>query len=642
MYKHTSGLLRSCLFALLLAFTLFSCQEKSGKSELIDVEFKVPESVTVDPEGDVITFRVMFSKAPLKSDVIVLADSKNRDHECRIVELGEKSFSIAPFEGIFADSYKVSLKRGKQVKAYGTMQVIIKDNLNPGAAATVYGRVTCEGRPLADVVISDGVEVVKTDASGVYQMTSQKKFGYVFVSIPSGYEVLSDGVLPLLHQRLISDANTVERVDFNLVKSDWDQNSYTLLTFGDMHLAGGRNNDRIYFSQFCNDVNDYIESRKSEKVLALTLGDMTWDYYWYDRNYQFKEYLADVNNIKNLTIFHTIGNHDHDMNLPGDFENSVQFTRDLAPDFYSFNIGKVHYVILDDILSTSKGGGKSDRKYNELVTEEEFAWLAKDLAFVSKDYSVIVAMHATTGNLDSADNRNRLVSCFDGFSNVHFVTGHTHKFSHSTLSSTCSDHNTGAVCADWWNSANNTSGAINIGQDGGPAGYSIYNISGTDLKWQYKPTNISTDYQFRSYDRNCINLAASVVMPDAADANKLLFDKYAAGWAYASDANEVYINVWNYGPGWSIEVTENGKSLSVSKASSSLYRDPLHLYVYQIKTFKSSTSETFATSSCGHMWMVTASSPTSTLEIKVSDPFGNVYTETMTRPKQLDVETYRK
>ena len=187
MYKHTSGLLRSCLFALLLAFTLFSCQEKSGKSELIDVEFKVPESVTVDPEGDVITFRVMFSKAPLKSDVIVLADSKNRDHECRIVELSEKYFSVSTFEGIFADSYKVSLKRGKQVKAYGTMQVIIKDNLNPGAAATVYGRVTCEGRPLADVVISDGVEVVKTDASGVYQMASQKKFGYVFVSIPSGY-----------------------------------------------------------------------------------------------------------------------------------------------------------------------------------------------------------------------------------------------------------------------------------------------------------------------------------------------------------------------------------------------------------------------------------------------------------------------
>ena len=349
-----------------------------------------------------------------------------------------------------------------------------------------------------------------------------------------------------------------------------------------------------------------------------------------------------MNKIENLTIFHTIGNHDHDMNLPGDFENSVQFTRDLAPDFYSFNIGKVHYVILDDILSTSKGGGKSDRKYNELVTEEQFAWLAKDLAFVPKDYSVIVAMHATTGNLDSADNRNRLVGSFEGFSNVHFVTGHTHKFSQTALTATCFDHNTGAVCADWWNSASNTNGAINIGQDGAPAGYSIYNVSGAELKWQYKPTGISTDYQFRSYDRNSINLAASEVMPDAAEANKLLFDKYAAGWIGSSTANEVYINVWNYGPGWNIEVKESGKSLEVSKASSTLYKDPLHLFVYQIKSFKSGTSETFATSSCGHMWKVTASSPTSTLEIKVSDPFGNVYTETMTRPKKLDVDTYKK
>lgn len=642
MTKHKSGRLLSCVLSFLFVFTLFSCQEKPDVNEGIDVEFKVPESVTVNPEGDVITFRVMFSKAPLQSDVILLADSKGRSHECPIVELGSKSFSINTFDGIFADSYKVSLKRGKQIKTYGTMQVIIRDDVQPAAGSTVYGKVTCEGRALADVVISDGVEVVKTDANGVYQMASHKKFGYVFVSIPSGYEVLSDGVLPLIHQRLISDADTAERIDFNLVKSDWNQNNYTLLTFGDMHLAGGRNNDRTYFSRFCNDVNDYIESHKSEKVLALTLGDMTWDYYWYSNNYQFNEYLADVNSIKNLTIFHTIGNHDHDMNLPGDFENSVQFTRDLAPDFYSFNIGKVHYVILDDILSTSTGGGRTDRKYNELVTDEQFAWLAKDLAFVPKDYSVIVAMHATTGNLDSADNRNRLVGSFEGFSNVHFVTGHTHKFSQTALTATCFDHNTGAVCADWWNSASNTNGAINIGQDGAPAGYSIYNVSGTELKWQYKPTGISTDYQFRSYDRNSINLAASEVMPDAAEANKLLFDKYAAGWIGSSTANEVYINVWNYGPGWNIEVKESGKSLEVSKASSTLYKDPLHLFVYQIKSFKSGTSETFATSSCGHMWKVTASSPTSTLEIKVSDPFGNVYTETMTRPKKLDVDTYKK
>ena len=37
---------------------------------------------------------------------------------------------------------------------------------------------------------------------------------------------------------------------------------------------------------------------------------------------------------------------------------------------------------------------------------------------------------------------------------------------------------------------------------------------------------------------------------------------------------------------------------------------------------------------------VTASSANSTLIIKVTDRFGNVYTETMTRPKTFDVKLY--
>lgn len=624
-----------------ITFALVSCQEKEETGGAIDVEFKVPESVEVNPEVGEISFRIVFEKAPLQTDKIVLTDLKSKSHECEIVEISSKSFKIKTFENIYAGTFKVSLKRGTQVKDYGSMLVILVDGVEPETGSTVYGKVTCEGKPLANVVVSDGVEVVATDDKGVYQMKSAKKFGYVFVSIPSGCVVSTEGVLPKNHILLEKDKNTVERVDF-LLYEDSDQTNHTMLAFGDMHLAGGRNNDLFYFGKFCNDVNEYIQSHKGEKIYALTLGDMTWDYYWYDRNYQFAQYLNDVKLIKDLTIFHTIGNHDHDMMLPGDFENSVQYTKEVAPDYYSFNIGKVHYIVLDDILSTSKGGGKNDRKYQELVTQEQFDWIAKDVALVPKSYSIVVAMHATTGNLDSSDNRNTLVSLFDGFANVHFFTGHTHKFSHTTLTSNCFDHNTGAVCADWWNSASNTSGAINIGQDGGAAGYAIYKVSGNDFQWQFKPTGIDVSYQFRSYDRNSINLSSSVVMPDAPADNKLLYDTYATGWLGSSSSNEVYINVWNYGPGWSIEVTENGKSLSVSKADSNTYRDPLHLLVYLSKSMKTSTSTTFATSSCSHMWKVTASSATSTLDITVKDPFGNTYTETMTRPKALDVETYSR
>jgi hypothetical protein len=40
------------------------------------------------------------------------------------------------------------------------------------------------------------------------------------------------------------------------------------------------------------------------------------------------------------------------------------------------------------------------------------------------------------------------------------------------------------------------------------------------------------------------------------------------------------------------------------------------------------------------MFKVTASSANSTLDIKVTDRFGNVYTETMTRPKAFTTDAY--
>ena len=42
------------------------------------------------------------------------------------------------------------------------------------------------------------------------------------------------------------------------------------------------------------------------------------------------------------------------------------------------------------------------------------------------------------------------------------------------------------------------------------------------------------------------------------------------------------------------------------------------------------------------IFKVKATAPDSTLEIKVTDRFGNVYTESMKRPKAFEVETYKR
>ena len=62
--------------------------------------------------------------------------------------------------------------------------------LEKKAGMTVYGRVVdYDGNPVPEVSVSDGVRVTHTDAEGRYWLASAKKYGYVFISVPSGYKL---------------------------------------------------------------------------------------------------------------------------------------------------------------------------------------------------------------------------------------------------------------------------------------------------------------------------------------------------------------------------------------------------------------------------------------------------------------------
>ena len=520
----------------------------------------------------------------------------------------------------------------------------------PEEGMTVYGRVTCGGAGVPGVVLSDGYEVVQTDAEGIYQMPSQKHHGYVFISVPSGYEVPSDGILPLIHRQLSLPAGEPEQVDFTLTKVEGQQH-HTMLVFGDLHLAKRTKTtgDRAQFFEFVDDVNAWTAAHPGEKIYALTLGDMTWDLYWKDNNYSFPQYLVDANALENLQVFHTIGNHDHSMYYTGDFDTVVEYKQIVAPTYYSFNIGDVHYIVLDDIectnstINSSRTDGAYNRTYNRNLVQEQLDWLAKDLASVPTSTPLCLTSHAplyTEGGGWNIGNADALETILKRYDQVHFFTGHTHIMYNNDYSGTAHlfEHNAGSVCGTWWWSAHETPG-IHIGQDGSPGGYSILDVNGKTFRWQYKGTGRALDHQFRTYDRNEIVMTTENYVPSANASNKTEFEKYTGEWSAVSTANYVYINIWNYDPSWSVEVTENGTQLAVSRLGSSF--DPLHVVAYTAQRLNKNKAATFSTRTTGHMFRVRASSATSTLEIKVTDRFGNEYTETMTRPKPFTTDTYR-
>ena len=224
-----------CFLVLAALPVLFTCK-KIEKDEKVDVQFEVPATMTVDDGASEISFRVQFMKPPLASDQIVLG-SGTSEYVCPVTSVSDTRFSAsisgAWSKGFGPGSYSVYHQRGTTKTKKGTTEVKVRyagdEEVQPAEGSTVYGKVSCEGTGLAGVVVSDGVEVVKTDSKGVYQLKSKKYHGYVFVSTPSGYEPLTNGILPKFHATLKANASTAERVDFQLKKVDGQDNHRMLL-----------------------------------------------------------------------------------------------------------------------------------------------------------------------------------------------------------------------------------------------------------------------------------------------------------------------------------------------------------------------------------------------------------------------------
>ena len=654
------NVLKYLLLALIAVSQLFACggsDDEKTPADNFDVQFTVPGSVDVT-EGGECTFAVSGGgKSPLTTDTFILESDAGISYVCPIVNTSSDSFTVRLADGRETGYYKVFVKRDARKKSFGRIYINIVEDIDfkPDAGTTVYGIVSSAGVGVENVVVSDGAEVTVTNEKGIYQLKSAKKWGYVFISVPSGYEVPSVGVLPQFHRALKNSADVVERADFKLEKVD-GQDSYKIFMLGDMHLAN-RTGDLGQFAQFTSDLTDYMTRHKGEKMYALTLGDMTWDLYWYSNSYYFPQYLNTVNSqIKNLQIFHTMGNHDNDFQTRSDYDAAVKYVDQICPTYYSFNIGKVHYVVMDDIDCSSYDGSTS-RNYVKSLSAEQLDWLAKDLSHVAKTTPVVVAMHAqvfyptTSGFKIDHDQVNtlRLFDILDGYT-VRFVTGHTHKLFNVTPDAPIVDghnfreYNSGSVCASWWWSGNLTPG-IHIGTDGTPGGYGIWDVTGTDFQCLYKSTGWPEEYQFRSYDLNNVHFSMADVplMPSDISASvKNAYMQYVNAYPQNND-NEVLINIWNWNSDWTLSVVdEKRKTLPYTEVWA---YDPLHIAALSVKRFNNAglkSTPSFITDKFTHFFKVKADDADTDLVITVKDEFGNEWTENMQRPKAFSTDAYRR
>ncbi|MBO4476336.1 MAG: calcineurin-like phosphoesterase C-terminal domain-containing protein [Bacteroidales bacterium] len=516
----------------------------------------------------------------------------------------------------------------------------------PDFYGNIYGTVTCNGSPVEGVLVSDGIDIVETDSHGHYAIQSEKKWENVFVIIPSGYEVPKDGVMPRHYKPLTQDFSVPEQADFELVAVD--NNDFRLLVLGDMHLAG-LTGDLDQFANVSGTIQECIETAFG-KVYGLTLGDHAWDMYWVSNSFGLPEYVSTMNTCfgtYDFPVFHTMGNADNDMESAGDIDKSRRYVHTVAPTYYSFNIGGVHFIVLDDLDFTGVPEGRSHiGEYRKNFCTDQLEWLRKDLSHVDKSTLVVVSAHEPMAIPDGLRWKEELngpdadmtmfQSIFDGYE-VHLLTGHTHCVFNREYAPTFHEHNFGAVCGTWWWSGYLTPG-IHIGQDGSPGGIGVFDFDGNTVSNQYYLAAChNRNYQFRAYDMNKVK--------------EFLTDDYAGGhpdWTKYYDYiqgfgdNVIFVNVWDWDEDWRVEILEGDTQLDVTRVGGAY--DPLHLAAFTGPRLRRSdaqgTSPSFQTRDWNHFFKATASSANSTITVKVTDRYGNLFMEEMVRPKAFQISDY--
>ncbi len=533
---------------------------------------------------------------------------------------------------------------------------------------TLYGKITCSGVGVPDVVVSDGYNFTQTDESGYYYLNSDKKNGYVFYVIPSGYmpytgasSETADKIFPPFWQA-VNYPNTPTKVEKHDFKLKVENNENHIMFFQADPQVGNRsdNNDyNQYITSYFPRTKQEIAAAGSTPIYTTVLGDLSWDYYWYYKSYDIASYRGTlINNYYSFKMRHfsVMGNHDHDGATPEgsdtDFASSSRFRQIMGPNCYSYNIGKLHYIVLDDIIykNTYTEGASyvkgivGDRDYTQAFADDQLAWLEKDLSYVSKDATIMLSVHCPLWGINTSFNPYAFLSnnttqkacnLLKDFKAVHIFSGHRHNTYNIEPSNygfnNMYEHTLGAVGGNlWWSGY--YSGHPNC-NDGTPGGWQIFYINGDTITWQFHDLENNGNAQFRVVDGNTLRefYKNNTTLQEIRKA-------YTTRQDYSTlEDNVVLVNVFNYDPKWQVQMFEGSKELTVTRWRC---EDVYHTMTYDIPRFEDKGQYTTdnATNWNLHTFKAIASSSNSSITVKVTDRFGNVYQKTVTRPIPCTIE----
>lgn len=426
-----------------------------------------------------------------------------------------------------------------------------------------------ESKGIAGVRISNGVDIVQTDANGRYVIPVHSG-QILFVIKPSGWRVpVNENKLPqfyYIHKpqgspkwRPTTPLSQDERnpkyyypgsaptgslpqsIDFPLLPQP-EPTKFRCLVQSDPQISG------LYQLHWLN-------QQSMREIIKL-------------KDIPFGMILGDIVNVGRLNLYGplnqaigkcdfpwymTLGNHDQNLMTPDNTQANETFQAQYGPDHYAFDYAHVSFLVINNVFrnpyeSKARYNGKGKfsphkNNYTKGMSDEQWAFIENYLKTVPLERPLVIAMHIPLSNKSGNAFDKRFLKLISNRPHTLSMSGHTHRNDNFLLGR---EHGFKGPGKHHHLNTAVTRGCgyrgpfdelhipANVCMDGCPCGYSILNFDGNRYTVDYKASRRDEDLQMHLY------LKDEVMMADL-EKTELLANVFTT-----SDRSVVKMQVDNY------------------------------------------------------------------------------------------------
>lgn len=381
---------------------------------------------------------------------------------------------------------------------------------------------------IAGVSVSNGCDVVQTDAGGNYQIAIHPT-QILFISKPAEYDVPVDEYnVPQFFYKHYPDGTPIQIagtsiawewpvieatgplpsfINFALIRREHSSDEFTALGFADPQAKFELSQDMLREEL----INPLIGNPYGVDF-GLTVGDVVYD------NLALYERHKAMMGLMDIPQWYLPGNHDINFRSPNGVFANETFKSHFGPTYYSFNHGNVHFVALNNVQYAGDGKEFGNSGYRGFIPENQLQWLKQDLANVSPDKLIVIATHiplvseADDGQSQphsgpSTANFSELLEVLKPFSNLYGLAGHDTSnswkveinHSHGWQGQAWIAHTLAEVRGSGWTSGLTDARDVkdSIMEDGNPNGFYVLKFNDTSLTPDFIPFPFGGDANAR-------------------------------------------------------------------------------------------------------------------------------------------------